>query len=56
MWRGSSMYFSMNTRSSPKLERASLRAERRPSFTSASLRAMRMPLPPPPAEALIITG
>ncbi len=44
------------TRSSAKLERASLLAARKPSRVSASLRAMRMPLPPPPAEALIITG
>ena len=32
------------------------RARRKPSSTSARLWAMRMPLPPPPAEALIITG
>jgi hypothetical protein len=28
----------------------------KPSRASASFQAMRMPLPPPPAEALIITG
>ena len=56
MWRGSSTNFSMKTRSSAKLDLASLRAERKPSRASRSSRAMRMPLPPPPAEALIITG
>ena len=30
--------------------------ESKPSATSSRLQAMRMPLPPPPAEALIITG
>ena len=57
MWRGSSMYFSMKTRSSPKLARASLlrRAEARRAVRPRRA-AMRMPLPPPPAEALIITG
>ncbi len=29
---------------------------RKPSRISSSLRAMRMPLPPPPAEALTMTG
>ena len=56
MWRGSSMKRSMNRRSSPKLERASLPARSKPSRHSASLRAMRIPLPPPPALALSITG
>ncbi len=40
--------------------KARLRLARAPSetrrATSASLAAMRMPLPPPPAEALIMTG
>ena len=56
MWRGLTMNFSMNMRSSPKLALASLREELKPSATSSLLQAMRMPLPPPPAEALIITG
>ena len=56
MCRGSSMYFSIKIRSSAKLDFASLAAERNPSRTSASLAAIRMPLPPPPAEALIMTG
>jgi hypothetical protein len=43
-------------RSSPKEERASLVARSKPSAHSASFQAMRIPLPPPPALALIITG
>ncbi len=50
------MNFSTKTRSSAKLDFASLTAERNPSAASLSLLAMRMPLPPPPAEALIMTG
>ena len=53
---GSSMNFSIKTRSSPKLEAASLTAARNPSLTSFSLKATRMPFPPPPAEAFIMTG
>src|SRR6266567_2547774 len=56
IWRGSTMNFSMNTRSSPKEDLASERARAKPSATSALECAMRMPLPPPPADALIITG
>ncbi len=56
MWRGSSMNFSMKTRSSPKLERASLVARSKPSRHSSRFQATRMPLPPPPADALSITG
>ena len=50
------MNFSTKTRSSPNEAFASARASLKPSATSAALWAMRMPLPPPPAEALIITG
>ena len=50
------MNFSMKTRSSPNEDFASERARVKPSATSLRDRAMRMPLPPPPAEALIITG
>src|SRR6185503_19221571 len=46
----------MKTRSSPNEDFASERARTKPSFTSALLWAMRMPLPPPPALALIMTG
>ena len=56
MWRGLSTNFSMKTRSSPKLLRASLRQALKPSSASLSLKATRRPLPPPPALALIITG
>jgi hypothetical protein len=50
------MNFSMNTRSSPKEDFASDLARANPSATSPLEWAIRMPLPPPPAEALIITG
>ena len=50
------MNFSMNTRSSPNEDLASERARAKPSATSAGPWAMRMPLPPPPADALIMTG
>ncbi len=56
MWRGLVMNFSMKIRSSPKLDLASERTAGKPSSTSWRLWATRMPLPPPPAEALIITG
>jgi hypothetical protein len=56
MWRGSSMNFSANTRSSPKLERASLLARVKPSRHSSSFHTTRMPLPPPPALAFSMTG
>jgi len=56
MWRGCSMNFSMKTRSSPNALRASFWQLTKPSRASASERAMRSPLPPPPALALIITG
>ena len=57
MWRGSSTNFSMKTRSSPKLALASLRHEAKPSLGLACRsQATRRPLPPPPADALIITG
>jgi len=50
------MNFSMNTRSSPKLARPSRLVASKPSRTSRSEKARRMPLPPPPADAFIITG
>ena len=56
MCRGSSMNFSMKTRSSPKAFLASVRQEEKPSAASLSSQATRRPLPPPPADALIITG
>jgi len=48
--------FSINTLSSPKAEAASRFAEASASVNSAALFTTRMPLPPPPAEALINTG
>ncbi len=56
MWWGEMTNFSMNTLSSPKLEAASDRAAGKPSSTPCRSNAMRMPLPPPPAEAFSITG
>ena len=56
MCRGWVTNFSMKIRSSPKDEAASDFDRSKPSRASASFQAMRMPLPPPPAEALIITG
>ena len=56
MWRGLTMNFSTKTRSSPNDDFASDFARAKPSATSSREWAMRMPLPPPPAEALIITG
>ncbi len=50
------MNFSMKTRSSPKLDFASERARAKFSATSLLENAIRIPLPPPPAEALIMTG
>jgi hypothetical protein len=56
MWRGSSTNFSMKTRSSPKLLRASLRQAGEALQRLLVVVATRRPLPPPPALALIITG
>ncbi len=46
----------MKMRSSPKLAAASFFDDWKPSAASASFQAIRIPLPPPPALALIITG
>ena len=56
IWRGRSMYFSTKTRSSPNALMASLCALLNPFSTSSSVQAIRMPLPPPPADALSMTG
>ncbi|MNE21582.1 hypothetical protein D3C80_1147490 [compost metagenome] len=50
------MNFSRKTRSSPKAVKASAFTAAKPSAMSASEWATRMPLPPPPALALIMTG
>ena len=56
MCRGSVTNFSMKMRSSPNEAAASDLLRSNPSRASASEWAIRIPLPPPPADALIITG
>ncbi len=56
MWRGSAMARSRITPASPKALCASERALRSSAANSAADAASRMPRPPPPAVALIITG
>ncbi|OQB99220.1 MAG: hypothetical protein BWX79_03197 [Alphaproteobacteria bacterium ADurb.Bin100] len=56
MWRGRSTYFSISTASSPKLFFASRWQLARAARKSSALSTARMPLPPPPALALISTG
>ena len=53
---GLSMNFSINILSSPKLDAASCEERRNAVRASSSFQAILIPLPPPPAEALIITG
>ena len=55
-WRGRTMAFSRYTLSSPKAPFASERARARAAGSSAGSVTSRMPLPPPPAAALSITG
>ncbi len=55
-WRGRSSSFSMNTEPSPKAALASVAAASSWGLSSSGERTIRMPLPPPPAEALISTG
>ena len=50
------MYFSINIRSSPNEDFAYYLLSLKPSSASASFQAIRIPLPPPPADALIMTG
>jgi hypothetical protein len=56
MWRGRCTYFSISTASSPKLFLASRWQLARAARKSSALSTARMPLPPPPALALISTG
>ena len=56
MWRGRCTYFSISTAPSPKLLMASRWHEASAASKSAGLSTARMPLPPPPALALISTG
>ncbi len=57
MWRGWATNFSMKIAVVAEAElAASFLDDWKPSRASSSFQAMRMPLPPPPALALIITG
>ncbi len=56
MWRGAVMYRSRNTVPSPKADRASRRAPARASARSSGPATIRMPRPPPPADALTSRG
>src|SRR5450759_1555127 len=56
IWRGALTYFSISTRSSPKAAIASRMAAASAASKSAWRSTRRMPLPPPPATALINTG
>jgi len=56
MWRGRCTYFSTSTASSPKLLRASRWQDARAASKSSARSTARMPLPPPPALALMSTG
>ena len=56
MWRGRVTYFSTSTASSPKLLRASRWQEASDAAKSSAFSTARIPLPPPPALALIRTG
>ena len=47
---------STKTRPSPKADTASLTADAMLSPSAASSQTSRMPLPPPPADALTMTG
>ena len=56
MWRGFSTYCSTSTRSSPNALVASRWHEASAAAKSSPVSTRRMPLPPPPALALISTG
>ena len=56
MWRGRRRNFSTYTSPLPKAERASDRASWNDRANSSASLATRIPLPPPPAAALMITG
>ena len=55
-WRGFSTNFSRYMRSSPKDDLASERTPRSAETTSSAVSTKRIPLPPPPADALNMTG
>ena len=56
MCLGSWMYFSMNILPSPKAEIAASLESLYLSVASWSFQAIIIPIPPPPAEAFIMTG
>ncbi len=56
MWRGRSTYFSTSTASLPKLLMASRLQDSSAAAKSSLFSTRRMPLPPPPALALMSTG
>src|ERR1700730_15671934 len=56
MWRGFSTNFSISMRSSPKAALASRLAPTSAAASSPAERTIRMPRPPPPADALTRTG
>jgi hypothetical protein len=56
MWRGRCTYFSISTASLPKLLMASRLHEASAAAKSSDFSTTRMPLPPPPALALIRAG
>jgi hypothetical protein len=56
MWRGPVTYFSTSTASSPKLLMRLALARRQRGLEVLAFSTARMPLPPPPALALISTG
>ncbi len=56
MWRGRVRYFSTSTWSSANEALASRLAPASASANFSALSTTRMPLPPPPADALISTG
>ena len=56
IWRGRRIYFSISTRSSPKEDAASRLHDSSASANASEASTRRIPLPPPPATALIKTG
>ena len=56
MWRGRARYFSTYTSSLPNADSASERASWKARAKSSGSLATRIPFPPPPAAALMITG
>jgi hypothetical protein len=55
-WRGASTNFSMYTSGTPNAAAASACAARKFDTRSPAARTMRIPRPPPPADAFRMTG